>query len=100
MTEQVYKKKGRKYIPIGYSDGWTGFPADGIWIVQTKPGCKSSECIMQIGELESMQPAINLILGYKDKILDFIESNSDKIMLNNVTRAEFVETLLKEISKK
>ena len=30
MKDQVYKKVGRKYIPIGYSDGWTGFPADGI----------------------------------------------------------------------
>lgn len=29
---EVYEKRGRRYVPIGY--GFTGFPADGIWLVQ------------------------------------------------------------------
>lgn len=24
MKSQVYKKVGRRYVPIGYSDGWAG----------------------------------------------------------------------------
>ena len=26
MNKQLYKKKGKRYIPIGYSDGFDGFP--------------------------------------------------------------------------
>ena len=98
MNEQVYKKVKNKYIPIGYSDGWSGFPSDGIWIVQTKPGSKSSECIMKLGELENFQPAINLILSYKDKIINYL-SERDKCKLTNETYHDFVLKMLKEISK-
>jgi hypothetical protein len=100
MNTQVYKKEGRKHVPIGYSDGWHGFPSDGVWIVQTKPGHKSSECIMKIGEIESMQPTINLILGYRDKIIKFLmdEANKDLIIYDKSIR-DFVDKMLKEISK-
>lgn len=96
MKEQIYKKVGRKYIPVGYSDGWSGFPTEGIWLVQNKPGCKSSECIIKIDELESMKPAINLILGYKDKIVDYVMDNSN---ITNITPNDFVLEMLKEITK-
>lgn len=95
MTEQVYKKVKNRYVPIGYSDGWSGFPSDGIWIVQTKPRCKSSECIMKIGDIESMQPAANLILGYKDKILNFIQKNK----VENESANDLVNRMLIEITK-
>ena len=98
MNEQVYKKVGRKYIPIGYSDGWTGFPSDGIWLVQTKPGSKSSECIMKLGEVENFQPTINLILGYRDKLLQFMDE-VEGTTIHKGTRNEFVLNMLKEISK-
>ena len=45
MNEQIYKKKGRKYIPLGYMDGFMGFPSEGIWVVYDKPGSHSSTCI-------------------------------------------------------
>jgi len=100
MDQQVYKKVGRKYVPIGYSDGWSGFPSDGIWIVQSKPGVKSSECIMKIGELENMQPAINLILGYKDKLIKYLISEMNKdLVIYDKSVNEFVTKMLKEISK-
>lgn len=95
MEQQAYKKIGRKYVPIGYSDGWIGFPSDGIWIVSTKDGCKSSECILKIGEVESMQPAVNLILGYRDKIIKFLSENT----MTNESRYDFATRLIKEISK-
>lgn len=95
MTEQVYKKVKNRYVPIGYSDGWSGFPTDGIWLVQTKPGHKSSECIMKIGDIESMQPTANLILGYKDKIIKFIQNNEVK----NESPYDLVNRMLIEITK-
>lgn len=52
MSEQLYKKKGRKYIPIGYSDGFTGFPTEGIWVVYDRPSAKSMTCIAQVGEFQ------------------------------------------------
>lgn len=94
MTEQVYKKVGRKYVPIGYSDGWSGFPADGIWVVQTKPGSKSSECILRIGEVESLSPTTDLIVGYRDKIVKYMLNNSPVGM----TYMDYVNEMLKEIT--
>jgi hypothetical protein len=95
MTEQIYKKVGKKYIPVGYSDGWSGFPSDGIWIVQTKPGSKSSECIMKIGELENLHPYIDLFYGYEGKIIKFLAENT----MTNESRYDFARRLIKEISK-
>jgi hypothetical protein len=99
MTETLYKKVGKKYIPIGLT-GWDGFPSDGIWIVQAKPGVNSSECVMKVGELENFQPAINLILGYKDKIIKFLISEMNKdLVIYDKSISEFVTNMLKEISK-
>jgi hypothetical protein len=96
MNEQLYKKKGRRYEPIGYSDGFTGFPSDGIWLVQQKDGHKSSECIIKIDELDSIRPAADLILGYQDKIIKYMAENRAM----NVSIYEYVNTMLKSISQK
>lgn len=94
---QLYKKKGRRYIPIGYSDGFTGFPSDGLWLVQQKDGCKSSECIIKIDELERLKPAANFIYEYKDKICDYI--NKHDPYNSSFSRNEYVLNMLKEITK-
>ena len=39
---------------------WGGFPRDGIWLVQSKPNCVSSECILQVGELPKLYPFANM----------------------------------------
>ena len=98
MNEQVYKKKGRKYIPIGFSDGWSGFPTDGFWLVNSTDGNKSSECIIKIDELENLKPATNLILEYKQKMIDYISKN-ENITIYNLSLNEFVKDMLKEITK-
>ena len=101
MQEQLYKKIGRRYKPLGYADGWQGFPAEGIWLVKESPGCHSSECILKLGELQDMQPAVNLILAYKDKINDFLSKkrNEGKLHIYNNSLDEFTLELLKEITK-
>lgn len=102
MSEQVYKKKGRRYIPIGPAD-WTGFPTDGIWLVQSKPGVKSSECIIKVDELDSIHLAVDLIFEYQDKLTKFIADEVMKkdsnLKLYNESVHEFVMRMLKEISK-
>ena len=98
MNEQVYKKKGRKYMPIGFSDGWSGFPTDGFWLVNSTDGNKSSECIIKIDELENLKPATNLILEYKQKMIDYISKN-ENITIYNLSLNEFVKDMLKEITK-
>lgn len=100
MEQQVYKKEGRRYKPIGYSDGWTGFPAEGVWIVQQKDGVHSSECILKIGEVQDLQPTANLILGYKEELIKFIakECEAENINIYNISINEFVLKMLKEIS--
>ena len=99
--QQYYKKQGRKYIPVGYNDGFQGFPSEGIWMVKKGDGLHSSECIIRLGELQDMQPAANLILGYKQKIIDFLlkESDNNNLHVFNKTLNEFTLQMLKEITK-
>lgn len=99
MSEQLYKKKGNRYYPIGYSDGFSGFPSDGIWLVQQKDSCKSSECIIKYEDLDTAKPAINLILEYKDKISKFLQENTQFCKIYDVSLNDFVLKMLKEISK-
>jgi len=99
MNEQLYKKVGRRYIPIGYSDGFSGFPSDGIWLVQQKDGCKSSECIIKYEDLETARPAVGMILEYKDRIMKFI-LKCKHIRLYDITIHDFVTLMLKEITWK
>ena len=98
MNEQVYKKKGRRYEPVGYSDGFIGFLAEGIWLVQKRDGVKSEECIMRIGELQDLRPAVDLIIGFKEKILKYMMNNPN-VHIQNTTYNDFVSTMLKEITK-
>ena len=70
---EVYEKRGRRYIPLGYQ--FTGFPADGIWLVQD--GRKSMTCLIGAKEAVPML-ALNyrihkdglcrrLMMDFKDK---------------------------------
>ena len=94
MNQQIYKKVGRKYIPIGYSDGWSGFPADGIWVVETKPGHKSSECMLKIGEVQDMRPTIDMLIGYRDDIVKYLMENR----LEGISPKDYVNNMIKEIT--
>ena len=44
---EVYKKVGRKYVPLGYQ--WEGFPVDGIWYVQN--GRRNMRCLIRADEV-------------------------------------------------
>lgn len=46
MMDQVYRKIGKRYKPIGQE--FTGFPLDGIWLVQN--GRQSMSCLISSNE--------------------------------------------------
>ena len=58
MEEQLYKKVGKKFVKIGFSDGWAGFPCDGIWMIETKPGVHSSTCVSKLSEISSIKKTL------------------------------------------
>lgn len=97
IKEQVYKKIGRKYIPLGYSDGWQGFPSDGVWVVQTKPGSKSSECVIKIADNRTVIPYAANILNYRDSINEFL-LNDPRFNVVNSSINHFTTDLLKMIT--
>lgn len=66
--ETVYRKIGKRYREYGYV--WTGFPADGIWLVQD--GVHSMSCL--IGAKERVPIfALNYRLHEKG-VLDAIQA--------------------------
>ena len=77
MNEQLYKKKGRRYIPVGYTDGFTGFPTEGIWAVYKNEYAETQECIAKVGEFKNIDYSIiaTLIKENKDKIIDRVDKN-------------------------
>jgi len=98
MDRQVYKKKGRRYVPVGYSDGWVGFPTDGIWLVNSTDGSRSSECILKLADNQMVLPYAADILKHEDDILKFLFENKN-FELHNISYGEFVKDMLKYISK-
>jgi len=47
---------------------FTGFPCDGIWLVQTTPSSKSAACIVQIDELPSVYPFAQMAVSADDLV--------------------------------
>ena len=67
INYDLYEKVKGKYKKLEpYQADWRGFPCDGIWLVQTRPGCKSSECILKIGELQDAYPFIQMAQNQSD----------------------------------
>ena len=98
MNNQLYKKEGRKYVPIGYSDGFTGFPSDGLWAVYTRPGCKSESCIAFAGKIKPVDYSLmaSLIVDKKEDCLKALEV----LMKNPCSRSNIVETIFETILEK
>ena len=92
MKGQVYKKEGKRYIQLGYSDGFTGFPCDGIWAVYTKPGCRSQSCIAQVGNFIPVDytKLASLIKEKETHCLQAVMSLCDK---GNWTYRDIVDTI-------
>jgi len=92
---QLYKKEGKKYKKIGYSDGFNGFPREGIWIVYNKPGVKSTSCIAQVGEFEDLdyKHLARLIVERENECIRSLDTLKNKA----VTKSDIVRTIFKEL---
>jgi hypothetical protein len=64
-VDQVYYKLGRRYIPFGPQE-WEGFPSDGVWLVQIKPGHRSEELILKLGDLPELYPFARMMVSKDD----------------------------------
>ena len=97
MSGQLYKKVGRKYVKLGYSDNFTGFPSEGIWVVFDKPGIKSMSCIGKVGEFKSLNYSLlaGLIAEKESKCLDAIRIVRESGASNQDLVRTIFETLLK-----
>lgn len=97
MSEQVYKKVGRRYVKLGYSENFTGFPSEGIWVVFDRPGVKSSSCIGKAGEFKPLDYSLlaNLIAEKESKCLDAIRIIRESGASNQDLVRTIFETLLK-----
>jgi hypothetical protein len=68
MSEFYYKDEKGKYHKRHETPR---FLSDGVWVVQTKPGVHSQQCIMKIGELSSVFPFADLA-QHSDRLAEFI----------------------------
>jgi hypothetical protein len=83
--EPLYRKIGRKYHQVSE---WYGDPADGIWLVQGKPGCKSMRLITRIGELPDVVPLVNLELR-RDEVCKVVSELRQFSSTNDIVTAVF-----------
>lgn len=71
MQETLYKKVGRKYVPVGIE--FRGFPCNGIWLVQD--GRQS--CMVQLSEIPSLpEKGVIFRVNHLDKCVDHISEKA------------------------
>lgn len=66
MSEQLYRKKGNRYIPV---KEFEGFPAEGVWLVHSSKHCNSRSLIAPLDCNGVDIPTLAAIQLLKDKIL-------------------------------
>ena len=85
-VDQVYYKKGRRYIPFGPQE-WEGFPSDGVWLVQVKPGHRSEELILKLGDLPELYPFAQMMVSKDDLVKLILEISSKRHSVNDLANA-------------
>lgn len=61
----LYMKKGRRYVPV---KEFTGFPSEGIWWVQRKPGKSENRWIAKLSELPVVS-TIAKLESFRDDVI-------------------------------
>lgn len=69
---EFYKKVGRKYELVGYE--FTGFPANGIWLVQDG----SRNCVKQMRDLSDPEQFPVSCMKYQSELATFFSDELDK----------------------
>ena len=90
-VDQVYYKLGRKYVPFGPQE-WEGFPADGVWLVQIKPGRRSEELILKLGDMPKLYPFAQMMVS-KDALIKVIGRVRNRPYSDNDLATEIIKWL-------
>lgn len=83
MPEKLYKKIGRKYVECGYE--FSGFPADGIWLVQDG----RRNCLIRLCDIKDL-PKITA-LPYLAMTDDALKEVSQKVQGKSVSLHDIVK---------
>ena len=73
--DKLYRKSGRRYVEVGYE--FTGFPAEGVWVVQNKTPGRRETLILKIGDLPNLFPYAQLFLD-EDELGTLIANHRDR----------------------
>lgn len=93
-NDKVYRKSGNKYVEIGH--GWTGFPADGVWLVSGKTNNKT--CIMQMKDLADVHlPSYAKLMLERDNALQRVQERI-KAQDGWISHAEIYEEFAKALA--
>ena len=93
-STEVYKKIGRRYVRMGYE--FTGFPAEGLWLVQRRPYSTSEPLILKVGELPGLYPYAQLAVDENE----LASAISDRMRSGAYSPSELAAAVMKWIAKK
>jgi hypothetical protein len=84
--ETIYRKAGKRYIPIGYNN----IPdiSDGIWLVQTKEHSKATTSLLwRVGELKRPVDVVThaSLMSINDELASYL------VRLTNIKSKEYLE---------
>jgi hypothetical protein len=83
MKEIVYKKVGRKYVPINDPHAWDGL-SEGVWIVTVKPGVKTAQ-IKVSEDFDGLSAALET---FRQDLIDSMHEASIAKPAKEMTKAE------------
>ena len=91
MPQQLFVKEGRNYRPITPTDGWNGFPMDGIWLVKSDANSKSASCILKIGDVPELFPVAQMMVS-RDQLTKFLMETLSK---NGISMQDLATEIIK-----
>lgn len=80
---QLYKKVGRKYIPVNDPNGYDGLP-EGFWLVFVRPGSISVRTQLE----PDMAPIDAMLMKHVDELTDMIIEASQAKPAHNFTEKQ------------
>ncbi len=96
----LYAREGLRYIPV---KEFSGFPADGVWMVKSFKGCVSSRLVTRC-DVEKLcelpEPYLNTKLALevrRDELIRIVDDS--RLSSVNEVVTKIIETLSKEADK-
>jgi hypothetical protein len=81
MSDMLYRKIGRRYVPVGRE--WVGFPADGVWFVHDG----SQSVIMRIGDMPDPMPLAQMT-RYRNLAYQSMREEYDRVTKETLKKAK------------